>query len=476
MDGSPSKRKAEAELTQEGEPVEAIRATAVEHYCFSAKYGKSLVEVRLAVDDTVADLKAILFSLTDVPADRQKLLGLTRGKLPADEAPIADLIFPPTSLRQSPHPQTGEKRISINLVGTPLDQTFKDPDAVDGKGLEDDEDDDAELNALAASASSSSKAEPPIDPSKDPYSLNKLEKTISRFSHTFPLMAEPRPNLSGGLLVLDLDYTIADTKKLFNYTTSAHEAERPGLHDFLAAVYPYYDICVWSQTSHWWLEAKLTEMGLLTDARYRISFVLDRTVMFSVRSSIKRSRSQGSKARDKHEVKALEIIWRRFPQFYGPHNTIHVDDLSRNFVMNPSCGLKIAPYKNSPSHDTELVALQRYLLQLAHPNIEDFRILDGHHHWKHCLLPSVKDAPTWTTTTTSYGNGNEREAGGAALATQSGADARLETAAPAPAPGTDTQPGHSEPVAESETSTKSEDGKPSSASTGQEEQPPPGGI
>lgn len=80
-------------------------------------------------------------------------------------------------------------------------------------------------------------------------------------------MAEPRPNLSGGLLVLDLDYTIADTKKLFNYTTSAHEAERPGLHDFLAAVYPYYDICVWSQTSHWWLEAKLTEMGLLTDAR-----------------------------------------------------------------------------------------------------------------------------------------------------------------------------------------------------------------
>ena len=123
------------------------------------------------------------------------------------------------------------------------------------------------MNALAASASSSSKAEPPIDPSKDPYSLNKLEKTISRFSHTFPLMAEPRPNLSGGLLVLDLDYTIADTKKLFNYTTSAHEAERPGLHDFLAAVYPYYDICVWSQTSHWWLEAKLTEMGLLTDAR-----------------------------------------------------------------------------------------------------------------------------------------------------------------------------------------------------------------
>lgn len=51
----------------------------------------------------------------------------------------------------------------------------------------------------------------------------------------------------------------------------------------LANLYPYFDICVWSQT-HWrWLEAKMTELHLLSDPRFQISFVLDRTAMPNVR-------------------------------------------------------------------------------------------------------------------------------------------------------------------------------------------------
>jgi ubiquitin-like domain-containing CTD phosphatase 1 len=32
----------------------------------------------------------------------------------------------------------------------------------------------------------------------------------------------------------------------------------------------------------------------------------------------------------KHEVKALGLLWAKFPDFYSSANTIHLDDLSRN--------------------------------------------------------------------------------------------------------------------------------------------------
>lgn len=82
------------------------------------------------------------------------------------------------------------------------------------------------------------------------------------------------------------DYTLVDTRVLLDSSRLASESVRPGLHDvsgkdsrhnsaplttppaqFLAAVYPYFDICVWSQTSWRWLEAKLTELNMLSDSR-----------------------------------------------------------------------------------------------------------------------------------------------------------------------------------------------------------------
>lgn len=32
----------------------------------------------------------------------------------------------------------------------------------------------------------------------------------------------------------------------------------------------------------------------------------------------------------KHEVKALGLLWAKFPDLYSSANTIHLDDLSRN--------------------------------------------------------------------------------------------------------------------------------------------------
>lgn len=71
----------------------------------------------------------VLFDMTDIPPERQKILGLVKGRLSSDDTLLGALQYPLTSLRASPNPTTGEKRVTITLIGTPLDQTFKDPGA-----------------------------------------------------------------------------------------------------------------------------------------------------------------------------------------------------------------------------------------------------------------------------------------------------------------------------------------------------------
>ena len=55
------------------------------------------------------------------------------------------------------------------------------------------------------------------------------------------------------------------------------------------------------------LDKKLKSLSVIAD---KISFVLDRAPMFNVPSD--RSRKKH------HQVKALEIIWKRFPNHFGP--------------------------------------------------------------------------------------------------------------------------------------------------------------
>ena len=189
------------------------------------------------------------------------------------------------------------------------------------------------------------------------------------------LMNQPRENKP--LLVLDLDHTLLDfsSRKLRQATSHvvgnqiAAKLKRPFMDEFLTLTYRHYDLAVWSQTSWRWLETKLTELGMLTHPGYKFCFVLDKTSMFSVTSK----KRDGTKV--KHHVKPLQIIWSKFMR-WGVHNTVHLDDLSRNFALNLGSGLKVTPYyrkKSSGKKDVELQLLATYLEKVAveSENFED---------------------------------------------------------------------------------------------------------
>jgi len=206
----------------------------------------------------------------------------------------------------------------------------------------------------------------------DPEHKRKLEKYRASIEITFinPLRPGKR------LLVLDLDFTLFDMKTASDDFT---RLKRPFTHRFLAALYPHYELIIWSQTSWRWLEMKLTELGMLTHPAYKILFVLDKTCMFRV-TPVQPSSASGE--RRKHHVKALELVWHRLPQFHAG-NTVHVDDLARNFALNPQSGLKIRPYKNSTEArhtDRELLYLSVYLALIAEHE-KDFRGL-RHDEWR----------------------------------------------------------------------------------------------
>ncbi|CUA67765.1 hypothetical protein RSOLAG22IIIB_03192 [Rhizoctonia solani] len=339
MDNAPS-----ASVTDS--PVE----TLVEDVYISLKFTWSLKQhtVSVAESDCVLDLKDKLFALTRVPNERQKILGLVKGKLPDDSVRIADMKFAPTK--------------KFTLVGTPVGEEFKEisedqlPDVVN----------DLDLQIDASSAEAKSMAE-------DKRNIRKILEAAKNLS--INVMYPLRPGKK--LLVLDLDYTLLDTKPLTSGILPADECARPGLHEFLELAYKHYDICIWSQTKWTWLEAKLVELGMVGDEsrNYKISFVLDHIPMFKVFST--RDGKPFS-----HAVKALRIIWEHFPQF-GPQNTAHVDDLSRNFVLNPGEGIKISAFKLDDTleaqNDRELEKLGRYLVWLA--SHTDFKEID-HRNWK----------------------------------------------------------------------------------------------
>jgi len=88
--------------------------------------------------------------------------------------------------------------------------------------------------------------------------------------------------------------------------------------------------------------------------RYRVTALMDCRSMLTVPCP----------KRGTYDCKPLQVLWAKFPGVYTPGNTVMLDDLRRNFVLNPQNGLTIRPFRHCHTRgqgDKELVGLADYL-------------------------------------------------------------------------------------------------------------------
>mmetsp|Transcript_3685 Transcript_3685/g.5606 ORF Transcript_3685/g.5606 Transcript_3685/m.5606 type:complete len:375 (-) Transcript_3685:105-1229(-) len=330
-----------------------------------AKYGKQKIELSdlPSTTTTIGHVKDLLREKTGIMPIRQKLIGLktsTKGQELTDRTLLSEL-------KQSKRSNDGNT-VQIHqfiLMGTPEEQIFVDPSEKDDLP---DVLDDFELDFNAGS-------EEWIQHKAKEDNLQKFTKQTAVHIINPPRKVSAESDKYKPLLVLDLDHTLLDFSRSHLQENGhsaaamgaaddavANKLKRPYMDEFLTWTYKHYDLVVWSQTSWRWLEVKLTELGMLTHPGYKFCFVLDKTSMFQIVST---NRS-GKKVT--HHVKPLQIIWSKFPH-WGPHNTVHLDDLKRNFALNIGNGLKCTAYyrkkKKSGKNDSELLGLGRFLEMLA---------------------------------------------------------------------------------------------------------------
>lgn len=315
-----------------------------------AKFGKDRLTLDgLPESTTIFQVKEMLHEETRVLPKRQKLVGLiaenggTKGV--NDNLRLSELKI---------KGKVGADRIVTHqfiLMGTPEEHIFVDPHQRDDLP---DVIDDFELDFNAGS-------DEWLQHVANADNLKSFtEKTAVH------IMNPPRPGKP--LLVCDLDHCLLDfsSRQLIQNQGPAEQLaasmKRPYMNEFLTTCYRHFDLVVWSQTSWRWLETKLTELGMLTHPGYKWCFVLDKSSMFTVVST----RRDGTSV--EHHVKPLQIIWSKFPN-WGSFNTVHIDDLSRNFALNLRSGLKVKAYfrkkYSAARRDSELLGLSRYLEQLA---------------------------------------------------------------------------------------------------------------
>jgi len=344
-----------------------------------ATWGKERIELSdLHPAMTVGQVKEQLYVITRILPSRQKWIGLSSSSssslILTDEMILSEVKSKRPEIIHDSTIHRSLIRHCFILMGTAEDKMLIDPQSIPTVV------DDFDLDFNAGS-------EEWLEHVATGCNLKKFtELTVIN------IMNEPRPGKP--LLVLDLDHTLLDfsskpftqqqqqTSSLSNgigpssssssTLDTIQRMKRPYMDEFLATVYPYFDLVVWSQTSWKWLEIKLIELDMLTNRHYKFCFVLDKTSMFSITST----KRDGSKM--KHYVKPLQIIWSKFQSHWNEKNTIHLDDLSRNFALNIHNGFKITPYYRKSTQDMELLALGPFLQLVAmnnnnNPTTTDFR-------------------------------------------------------------------------------------------------------
>jgi len=303
--------------------------------------GKEYKLEDVSLQFTVLELKNLIFEKTNVRPERQKLLTLKlKGKPATDDVKLSALTM-----------KEGMKIMMMGSQEEKLAEVIAPPKEITENTVVDDFDIGEEEIAIEH---------------REEY-LAKIQKRVDNYK--IEELNAPREGKK--LLVLDIDYT------LFDHRSSAErgvELMRPFLHEFLTASYEHYDIVIWSATGMKWIKAKMEELGVTKNPAYKLMFMIDSGAMITLHT-------------DRYgimETKPLGVIWGKYPQ-YHKNNTIMFDDLRRNFLMNPTCGLKIRPFKNAHQNrdkDRELVKLTDYLLKIA--ELDSFESLD-HNKWEKYL-------------------------------------------------------------------------------------------
>ncbi|XP_076241680.1 ubiquitin-like domain-containing C-terminal domain phosphatase 1 [Calliopsis andreniformis] len=287
-------------------------------------------------DDTVLVLKEYIHRETGVLPERQKLLNLKfKGKAAQDDDIIGKLGLRPGFKLML----MGSREEDIaEVCHTPNDVS----DVVNDLDIEEEE----------------------VEIENAEVYLSKIQKRIDHYT-----IVELNPFREGKkLLVLDIDYTLFDHRSSAEGITGLM---RPFLHWFLIHAYKDYDIVIWSATTMKWIDKKMKLLGVSTHSLYKIAFHLDSVAMISVHTP-----KYGLVG-----VKPLGLIWGKYKQF-SAKNTIMLDDIRRNFIMNPQSGLRIKPFKHAHitrSKDKELLKLSDYLRFIA--KVDDFQTLN-HRKWE----------------------------------------------------------------------------------------------
>jgi len=208
------------------------------------------VEATVPTTETVAGLKRVLQEETRVLTKKQKLLGLkTQGGKPAtDDTPIVDLAIKPGT--------------RVMMMGTPEEalQAMAAQEVQPHVQVHDDLDDaDNDLDQ-------------PLELADRPEIQEKLRRRVQQA--IIKQLNPPRPGKK--CAVLDIDYTFFD---LSSVAENPADLARPFVHEFLAAVYPHYDIVIWSATSMKWIDVKLKELGVAAHPEYKLTATMDYTAM-----------------------------------------------------------------------------------------------------------------------------------------------------------------------------------------------------
>mmetsp|Transcript_29171 Transcript_29171/g.81598 ORF Transcript_29171/g.81598 Transcript_29171/m.81598 type:complete len:263 (-) Transcript_29171:153-941(-) len=195
---------------------------------------------------------------------------------------------------------------------------------------------------------------------EDPTFIAKIDRRLR--DTKLELLRPPRAGKP--LLILDIDHTLYAMSDTVEHP---REQMRPYLLQFLRSMHTLFDIALWSATSRKWIDLKVKEMAL---DDFDFVLIVDKYAMITA----------FDEANGVFTTKPLRVIWDTFPAHFSPERCLLIDDLMRNFSMNPGNGIRVRQFRRvNMDSDRELLRLMDYLVWIY--DADDFRVFD-HSAWK----------------------------------------------------------------------------------------------